>query len=188
VLCPACQSAVSEGAKFCVDCGAALTMRCAACGATHQGGQKFCAECGAALALGAGVGELMAGPQAASASIPGEPEMRFVAVLFVDLVGFTTLSESRDAEDVRDLLGRYFTNRADDCRALRRRPRKVHRRCGDGGLGRDGGARDDAERAVRAALEIVDAVSVLGAELGADEFAGSGRSRNRPSGGARQPR
>ena len=32
-----------------------------------------------------------------------------MSVLFVDLVGFTSLSESRDAEDVRELLGRYFT-------------------------------------------------------------------------------
>ncbi len=36
------------------------------------------------------------------------PEMRLVSVLFVDLVGFTALSESREAEDVRELLGRYF--------------------------------------------------------------------------------
>ena len=26
----------------------------------------------------------------------------------MDLVGYTSLSESRDAEDVRELLGRYF--------------------------------------------------------------------------------
>jgi class 3 adenylate cyclase len=44
---------------------------------------------------------------------PGAPaavgvERRFVSVLFADLVGFTTLSEDRDAEDVRDLLSRYF--------------------------------------------------------------------------------
>lgn len=32
------------------------------------------------------------------------PELRFVSVLFVDLVGFTSLSESRAAEDVRELL------------------------------------------------------------------------------------
>ena len=31
-----------------------------------------------------------------------------VSVLFADLVGFTALSESRDAEEVRELLSRYF--------------------------------------------------------------------------------
>ena len=41
-------------------------------------------------------------------AVAAAPEMRLVSVLFVDLVGFTSLSESRDAEDVRELLGRYF--------------------------------------------------------------------------------
>ena len=41
-------------------------------------------------------------------------ERRLVSVLFADLVGFTTLSESRDAEEVRELLSRYF----DTCRRL----------------------------------------------------------------------
>ena len=35
-------------------------------------------------------------------------ERRLVSVLFADLVGFTPLSESRDAEEVRELLSRYF--------------------------------------------------------------------------------
>ena len=41
-------------------------------------------------------------------------ERRLVSVLFADLVGFTSLSESRDAEEVRELLSRYF----DTCRRL----------------------------------------------------------------------
>ncbi len=50
-------------------------------------------------------------------STRGEPpaaERRLVSVLFADLVGFTSLSEGRDAEDTRDLLSRYF----DICRRL----------------------------------------------------------------------
>ena len=41
-------------------------------------------------------------------------ERRLVTVLFADLVGFTTLSESRDPEAVRELLSRYF----ETCRRL----------------------------------------------------------------------
>ena len=37
-----------------------------------------------------------------------QAERRLVSVLFGDLVGFTTLSEDRDPEEVRDLLSRYF--------------------------------------------------------------------------------
>src|SRR6266511_6054365 len=36
------------------------------------------------------------------------PSRRLVTVLFADLVGFTTASEGRDAEETRDLLSRYF--------------------------------------------------------------------------------
>ena len=65
-------------------------------------------------------------------------ERRLVSVLFADLVGFTSASESRDAEEVRELLSRYF----DTCRRLiellRRHGREVHRRRGDGRLGNAG--------------------------------------------------
>ena len=50
------------------------------------------------------------------------------------------LSEARDAEDVRELLARYFETAAHDDRALRRHGREVHRRRRDGGLGRAGRA------------------------------------------------
>ena len=39
---------------------------------------------------------------------PAAAERRLVSVLFADLVGFTTLSEWRDSEEVRELLSRYF--------------------------------------------------------------------------------
>ncbi len=76
---------------------------CAACGTAHAPGQKFCEGCGAPLSAAVAAPAAPAPPGAAPAA-----EMRIVSVLFVDLVGFTTLSESRDAEDVRDLLSRYF--------------------------------------------------------------------------------
>jgi class 3 adenylate cyclase len=44
---------------------------------------------------------------AAPAALP-VAERRIVSVLFADLVGFTAASESRDAEDTRELLTRYF--------------------------------------------------------------------------------
>lgn len=52
------------------------------------------------------------GPLAAlsppSSSAEEGVEIRVVSVLFADLVGFTTLSETRDPEEVRELLSRYF--------------------------------------------------------------------------------
>ena len=66
-------------------------------------------------------------------------ERRLVSVLFADLVGFTPLSEKRDAEEVRELLTRYFDTAA--WIPLRRRSREVHRGRGNGGLGHASRAR-----------------------------------------------
>ena len=99
-----------------------------------------------------------------SLTAPAVSERRLVSVLFADLVGFTTLSEHRDPEDVRELLSQYFER----CRSLIGGPgREVHRRRGHGGLRRTPVAReDDAERAVRAALALTQAVAALGEEVG----------------------
>ncbi len=94
------------------------------------------------------------------------PELRLVSVLFVDLVGFTSLSESREAEDVRELLARYF----DAARTISgRHGGAIEKFIGDAVMavwGAPVAREDDAERAVRAALELVDAVGVLGQERG----------------------
>jgi class 3 adenylate cyclase/tetratricopeptide (TPR) repeat protein len=93
-----------------------------------------------------------------------------VSVLFADLVGFTTLSESRDAEEVRELLSRYF----DTCRRLiELYGGTVEKFIGDAVMavwGAPAATEDDAERAVRAALDLVAAVSALGDEVGAPEL------------------
>ena len=69
---------------------------------------------------------------------PRRPSAASSRVLFADLVGFTTLAEDRDPEAVRELLTRYFDARPRRHRALRRHGREVHRRRGDGRLGRAG--------------------------------------------------
>ncbi len=92
MICPACSAEVAESAKFCTECGAPLRPRCAACGAQHAPDQKFCAECGAALAIALPAADA---PAAGPATPPAVPELRLVSVLFVDLVGYTELSQSR---------------------------------------------------------------------------------------------
>jgi class 3 adenylate cyclase len=90
-----------------------------------------------------------------------------VSVLFADLVGFTSLSEQRDAEDVRELLSRYF----DTARTVvGRYGGNIEKFIGDAVMAVWGvpvAQEDDAERAVRAALELVDAVSAFGESVGA---------------------
>jgi class 3 adenylate cyclase/tetratricopeptide (TPR) repeat protein len=91
-------------------------------------------------------------------------------VLFADLVGFTSLSEAKDSEEVRELLSRYF----ETCRRLAGLyGGVVEKFIGDAVMavwGAPIATEDDAERAVRAALELVAAVQALGEELGIPEL------------------
>jgi class 3 adenylate cyclase/tetratricopeptide (TPR) repeat protein len=97
-------------------------------------------------------------------------ERRLVSVLFADLVGHTAFSEERDAEDVRELLSRYF----DTARTvIERYGGSVEKFIGDAVMavwGAPVARDDDPERAVRAALDLLDAVRALGTDVGASEL------------------
>jgi predicted ATPase/class 3 adenylate cyclase len=97
-----------------------------------------------------------------------EPERRIVSVLFADLVGFTSLSESLDAEDVRTVQDAYF----DAVRETVGRYRgTLEKFIGDAAVAVFGVSRtedDDAERAVAAGLALTAAVEHLGGRLGLD--------------------
>src|SRR5713101_2863175 len=164
--CASCGAENPAGKKFCSECGTALAIACPSCGAALTGTEKFCGECGSPLAPGHS--SLVAAP----AVVVNAPvaERRFVTVLFADLVGFTAASESRDAEDTRELLSSYF----ETCRRLIELYRgTVEKFIGDAVMavwGAPVATEDDAERAVRAALDLVAAVSALGDELGVPEL------------------
>src|SRR6185295_10647115 len=85
-------------------------------------------------------------------------ERRVCSVLFCDLVEFTPISESRDPEAVRELLSQYF----DRARTvIGRYGGVVEKFIGDAVMavwGTPVAAEGDAERAVRAALDLVAAV------------------------------
>jgi class 3 adenylate cyclase/predicted ATPase len=95
---------------------------------------------------------------AAAASAPGEAERRQLTVMFCDLVGSTELSGRLDPEDLREVIAAYHHAVADVVRGL---DGFVAKYLGDGVLVYFGYPRaheDDAERAVRAGLDVVDAV------------------------------
>jgi class 3 adenylate cyclase/tetratricopeptide (TPR) repeat protein len=162
MVCPSCNSENREGAKFCAACGHALGLACPSCGSPYQAEDVFCVECGHALQ----------GQPAADAPERPRPaaERRLVSVLFADLVGFTGFSEARDSEDVRELQSRYFGTCS---RLIGLYGGTVEKFIGDAVMavwGAPVATEDDAERAVRAALELVTAVQALGDEVGAPEL------------------
>jgi predicted ATPase/class 3 adenylate cyclase len=164
-VCASCGAENPAGQKFCSQCGTVLSVTCPSCGSARRSDERFCGECGSPLAAGA-----PAPAVAAPAADQPVAERRLVSVLFADLVGFTPLSESRDPEEVRELLSRYF----DTCRRLvELYGGVVEKFIGDAVMavwGTPVAQEDDAERAVRAALDLVAAVTALGDEVGAPEL------------------
>jgi class 3 adenylate cyclase/tetratricopeptide (TPR) repeat protein len=167
MICPSCSFDNRAGSNFCSRCGHPLPLACPACAAAVDAEDRFCPNCG--TALGDPVAPGQTGLASPSTLPPGlaEAERRLVSVLFADLVGFTTLSERRDPEDVRDLLSRYFDTAR---RLVGRYGGVVEKFIGDAVMavwGTPIAREDDAERAVRAALDLVQAVAALGVEVGA---------------------
>ena len=183
--CPECGTPNEAGRKFCGECGMKLATVCASCGTANAPGTRFCGECGSQLAGASGAASSTPGGAAALApgdgyraiasaftpegrsAAPAAPvaERRLVTVLFADLVGFTTISEGRDPEEVRELLSRYFDTAREQ---IERYAGTVEKFIGDAVMavwGAPTAHEDDAERAVRAALDVVDAVKALGPGL-----------------------
>jgi class 3 adenylate cyclase/tetratricopeptide (TPR) repeat protein len=118
--CPRCQHENPADALFCEECGARHSLTCPGCHTANQPGAKFCRRCG----------ETLLAPEAAAPASPFESpaaytprylakkiltsrsalegERKQVTVLFVDVSGFTTLSERLDPEAVHGLMSRAF--------------------------------------------------------------------------------
>lgn len=184
MVCEVCGTDNKEGRKFCRECGNPLSATCASCGHANEPEDKFCGNCGNSLGNDAAV------PAARAAEAPVAAEQRFISVLFADIVGYTTLSEHRDSEDIRDMLTVYFERARE---IIERFGGTVDKFIGDAVMGVWGATaarEDDAQRAVRAALELVDMVGALGDELeieGMQLRAGvnSGRTSVGPGGNAK---
>jgi class 3 adenylate cyclase/tetratricopeptide (TPR) repeat protein len=155
--CGACGEAVGPDERFCGECGAAVTVRCAACDSPLAPGKKFCTSCGAPVA-----GAPVATRPPPEIAVAGE--LRVVSVIFCDLVGFTSRSEDLEPDIVRELLSGYF----DDARAIiSRHGGTIEKFIGDAVMAVWGvpiALENDAERSVRASLELVDAVHAFGEE------------------------
>ncbi len=122
-----------------------MDVVCPRCGASIPAHARFCMSCGTPLEAGA---------------TPVE-ERRLVSILFADLVGFTARSDEADPEDVRRTLV-PFHERAKD--AIERFGGTLDKFIGDAAMGVFGAPvahGDDAERAVRAGLDLLGSMREL---------------------------
>ncbi|MFL5798741.1 MAG: AAA family ATPase [Actinomycetota bacterium] len=120
-------------------------MLCPSCGEQNSDGARFCQACGAPLAPAA----------------PALEERKVVSVLFVDLVDFTARSDQADPEDVRATLRPYHSRVKAEIESF---GGVVEKFIGDAVMAVFGAPvahGDDAERAVRAGLEVLDAIQDL---------------------------
>ena len=166
MTCSECSTENEAGRKFCKECGAPLALVCPTCGASNSGDSKFCGECGSTLT---------------STATPA-PDQRRRSHHGTAL----RLRAVRRPRRVHDALGTPGCGRR--ARAphpvLRRRRATIERHggvvekfIGDAVMavwGTPVAHEDDAERAVRTALELVDAVQALGRDVAIDLHARAG--------------
>ena len=115
----------------------------------------------AIAALGTAVPTAVVTAAAPDAPAPADAERRQLTVMFCDLVGSTALSTRLDPEDLREVIGAYHRAVAE---TVGRFDGFVAKYMGDGVLVYFGYPRaheDDAERAVRAGLAVIEAVGRL---------------------------
>jgi class 3 adenylate cyclase/predicted ATPase len=138
---------------------ARVLLTCPACGSQSRADKRFCGDCGAELATGSLVSQ---GKDLGSR--PGsqtQAERRQLTVMFCDLVGSTALSARLDPEDLGEVIALYHTCVAG---VVARFDGFVAQYLGDGALiyfGYPVAHEDDAERAARAALALIEAVGRL---------------------------
>src|SRR5580692_6095582 len=165
--CPNCHCENPDVARFCIECGNALERRCFECGFDNPPRAKFCGRCGASLTESASrLAATSAHTDAASGVSAPTGERRHLTVLFCDLVGSTAISAQLDPEEWRETLAGFHRVAA---AAITRFNGHVAKYLGDGVMAYFGwpAAHDnDAERAGRAGLAILDAIANLNEQPG----------------------
>ena len=158
--CLTCTADVSEGSRFCNNCGTAMPVRCRECAHSNVAGSKFCGNCGARL-TGDAATALADTLKPAPSSPRDGAERRQMTIMFCDLVGSTALSAGLDPEDLRTVIAAYYREVAAE---VQRFGGLVALHVGDGVLiyfGCPVAHEDDAERAVRAGLALISAIRGL---------------------------
>jgi len=129
-------------------------MRCPLCHAENPNNKRFCGDCGAPLSNDRSEIPPSARPLA-------DGERRHLTVLFCDLVNSTAIAAQLDPEEWREIVADYHRTTA---RAIERFGGYVAHYLGDGVMaffGYPAAHENDAERAARAGLAIVDGIAVL---------------------------
>ena len=173
--CPRCQQENPLPAKFCLACGAPLTLNCASCGTALPGGARFCLQCGRPVPAASTDNARFPSPETYTPKHLAEKiltskgalegERKQVTVLFADLKGSMELLADRDPEDARKLLDPVLERMME---AVHRYEGTVNQVMGDGIMALFGAPvahEDHAVRACYAALRMQEAVKRYAEEV-----------------------
>src|SRR6516165_5716593 len=155
--CSKCRAENAATRRFCAKCGSPLPSLCPGCGFENEPTAMFCGGCGKPI----GGAPALTPPAALPPPRTEAAERRQLTVMFCDLVGSTPLSSRLDPEDLREVIAAYHRAVAGMVAAF---DGFVGRYMGDGVLvyfGYPQAHEDDAERAVRAGLGAIEAVTRL---------------------------
>jgi class 3 adenylate cyclase/predicted enzyme related to lactoylglutathione lyase len=181
--CPNCSFENAADAKFCENCGQPFERVCPNCGKPVSANARFCKNCGFNLAGAAA--QVQPTPVTKSANLDAlrktapisvsqkilaerermEGERKLVTALFTDIVGSTSLAEQMDPEDWREIVSGAHQRVSE---AVYRYEGTIAQLLGDGVLAFFGAPlahEDDAERAIRASLDILVSVKEYAQEL-----------------------
>src|SRR5579875_649370 len=189
--CPNCQTINPVEAKFCLECGNRLVV-CPNCGTVNLPRAKFCMECGIPLASGneasgtptqpivstTATAALATAPLLAPAPVSSNDrsqtqpllefaapeERRVVTIMFADITGSTPLASGLDPEDMRAILTGYFNLMTAQ---IRKHGGTVEKYIGDAVMAVFGlpvAHEDDPDRAIRAALDMQQALADFNAQ------------------------
>jgi class 3 adenylate cyclase len=189
--CARCGFENAANARFCENCGEPLERRCPNCGSVVSAAAKFCSQCGFRLAGSEAPASRATEPAAAAPSTLDslrratpqplaqkiltqrehlEGERKLVTALFADVVGSTALAEAMDPEEWREVVSGVHERVS---QAVYLYEGTIAQLLGDGVLAFFGAPlahEDDAERAIRAAQEILAKI---------EEYAGNLTRRRR---------
>src|SRR3972149_305897 len=149
--CPNCSFENVVDSRFCENCGQPLERACPNCGQAVPSAAKFCRHCGHDLA------------QAAPA--PPSTVPRSAGLEAIRRAAPSAMAEARDPEDWREIVGGAHQRVSEKIYAYEG---TIAQLLGDGVLAFFGApltAEDDPERAVRAALAILESIRAYGLEL-----------------------
>ncbi|HEX9749528.1 MAG TPA: adenylate/guanylate cyclase domain-containing protein [Methylomirabilota bacterium] len=174
MTCSGCGQVNPAAAQFCGGCGVRLAAVCPGCQTENPPGNRFCHQCGGPLGAKPAADQFSSPRSytpkhlaekilAAGGALKGERKQ--VTVLFVDVAGFTSLSERLDPEEVHRLMSRAFDLMLAE---VHRYEGTVNQFLGDGIMAIFGAPiahEDHAIRAVHAALGITRVLEAYQTEL-----------------------